>query len=419
MPSSPLKSLLHLGLTRSVVHVAERGAALALPGIRTASFIVDTCWNKINGNMDSWKVPATEPSVSLAAKVAVDETFRALLVAMKPPPSHEEFRRIRAEFDTATSLYETKGWADEPALYHRTPPRLDRVQLSRQRVFGYPYDHLQFPSEYEPRPEEPGRERWLSRHANRRAHAWLLRHNDGPRPWLVCLHGYRMGIPTFDLVAFRARWLHERLGLNVLIPVLPLHGPRKANHRSGEGYISADSLDTVFAVSQAIWDIRRLLTWVRAQQPLATGVYGVSLGAYHASLLSGLDAGLACVIAGIPASNFAELAREHVTPFLRSTLDGMGLRWSEVHKLFRVISPLAVTPRVAHGGRFIFAGLADRLVPRSQVHQLWHHWERPRVHWYQGGHVSYNWEPSVKRFVEGALESSGLLVSPRVRSIAA
>ena len=49
----------------------------------------------------------------------------------------------------------------------------------------------------------------------------------GPRPWVVCVHGALMGRGSVDLRLFRARHLHEQLGLNVLLPVMPLHGPRK------------------------------------------------------------------------------------------------------------------------------------------------------------------------------------------------
>ena len=53
----------------------------------------------------------------------------------------------------------------------------------------------------------------------------LLRHKEH-RPWLVCVHGAEMGRAALDLALFRAWHLHEDLGLNVVLPVLPMHGPR-------------------------------------------------------------------------------------------------------------------------------------------------------------------------------------------------
>jgi hypothetical protein len=50
-----------------------------------------------------------------------------------------------------------------------------------------------------------------------------------------------------------------------------------------------------------------------------------------------------------------------------------------------MISPLALSPRVPMQGRFIYAGIADRLVhPRHEAARLWEHWGRPEICWYPG-----------------------------------
>jgi hypothetical protein len=52
----------------------------------------------------------------------------------------------------------------------------------------------------------------------------------------------------------------------------------------------------------------------------------------------------------------------------------------------RMVSPLALTPRVPLGGRFIYAGLADQLVhPRDPIVRLWEHWGKPGIVWYESG----------------------------------
>jgi hypothetical protein len=45
------------------------------------------------------------------------------------------------------------------------------------------------------------------------------------------------------------------------------------------------------------------------------------------------------------------------------------------------------------------------------VRALWRHWERPRILWYAGGHLSYHFETSVQRFIQEAMDATGLLSS--------
>jgi hypothetical protein len=80
------------------------------------------------------------------------------------------------------------------------------------------------------------------------------------------------------------------------------------------------------------------------------------------------------------------------------------------------VSPLARPPTAPREHRFLFAALADRIVPPIHARRLWEHWERPPISWYPGGHVSFFWTPSVQRFVEEALHRSGFsrLARPRV-----
>ncbi|NQY90959.1 MAG: hypothetical protein HRT46_04795 [Deltaproteobacteria bacterium] len=417
MAFSSKASVLNSDFARRLAHIAERGATLAMPGLRTAGFMA-LSWRDLAGlGGPGDGMPLVKPNLSMAVKVAIDETVRAMLVPNLPLPSAAELHRVRGEFQQAAALYESRGWSANPALYHRQPPPITSPQIFRRRVLGLDVEHLQFDSDYQPRSGEPGADRWLARSANRKGHAWLLRHHDRPRPWLMCIHGYRMGQASAGLAAFHARYLHEELGLNLVMPVLPLHGPRAGRHRSGEGFMVADSMDTLFAVSQGIWDLRRLLSWIRGPgEAVSTGAYGISLGGYHASLLSSLDGALDCVIAGIPATSFSALAREHLPSSVRTWLERAGVNWTMIDNLQRVISPMSLPCRTPHRGRHIFAGVADRLVSRGQVNELWHHWERPNLHWYQGTHLSFNLDQGVQDFIDHALDSTGMSRAAAARS---
>jgi hypothetical protein len=354
------------------------------------------------------EVPAPDGSLALAAQVAADEALLGVMLLFLPLPTSSDNERIAAEVADARLLYESRGWLEKPEDYHRAPPPLEKPLVRRRQVRGIAFDHVSFESGYEPHADEPGRERWLSYVPNRIAHAWMARHEGGPRPWLVCIHGYQMGWPLIDLSAFPPEFFHHRLGLNLLLPVLPLHGPRRVGRRSGDGFITGDALDTIHAEAQAMWDIRRLLAWVRAQGAPAVGVLGLSLGGYNTALLASLDDDLACAVPGVPLTDFARAIYRHGPPLHLRDAAHHGVLEAMLRDVKRVISPLDLAPRVPHARRYIFGAVADRLVPPDQVRDLWLHWERPRIEWYQGGHLTFRAHAGVRRLVRDALRESGL-----------
>jgi hypothetical protein len=347
-------------------------------------------------------VPPPRPSTRLAAEVALDDTLLSTMMLTAPLPQPEDHERIFAEVEQALEFYSERGWLEKPESFHAAPPPLEAPDIRPARVSRLDYEHLRFDSGYEPAENEPGRNRWQSREANRIAHASVLRHRDRPRPWLVCLHGYQMGWPLVDFGAFRAVKLHRDLGLNVICPVLPLHGPRKAGFRSGDGFVAGDYLDLVHAEAQAMWDLRRILSWIRAQDAPAIGVYGLSLGGYNAALLASLER-LDCVIAGIPVSDFSRITWRHAPPLLIRHAERTGILRDDVQLLLSVVSPLCIPPKVPFEGRYLFGGTADRLVPPDQVHDLWLFWGRPRMAWYEGSHVSFFRNPEVVAYIDDAL----------------
>jgi hypothetical protein len=354
-------------------------------------------------------VPSARRGLAVASKIALDEIFFATELISASIVSRSQQRRIASETRRALELFEDRGWLDDPALYHRRPPPLEASSFDELRGQGIAYRHLRFASDYEPHPGEPGRHRWLGYQANRTAHAWLMKHPGRMRPWLICIPGYRMGHPAVDFTGFRARWLHCKLGLNVAIPVLPLHGPRRVGRRGGDGFLTGDFVDTIHAQSQAIWDVRRLVAWLRSHGAPAVGAYGVSLGGYTSALLASLEENLDCVIAGIPATDFLRLMRSHVPALVLRAAARLGFSFEHAEPLLRVISPLALSPRVPRERRYLYAGLADHLAPPDHARDLWLHWERPRVAWYHGSHVSFMWEADVRALLFEAFDACGLL----------
>jgi len=382
-------------------------AGLLLMGLSAGSFTAAGA-HALLSDPPADGVPAPIPAIRLSAEVAADEAMLASVLPFLPIPKRGEAVRINAEMSAARELFEEKGWFEKLESYHGAPSALDSPTLRAAHVRGIDYEQLTFESGYEPHPEEPGRDRWLSYRANRTARAWVLRHRDANRPWLVCIHGYQMGVAGIDLLAFPPDWLHHGLGLNLAIPVLPLHGARKAGRRSGDGFLAGDILDCAHAEAQAIWDIRRILGWVRAQSASKIGVFGLSLGGYNAALLSTLDGDLACAIAGIPLVDIPDAMIRHG---LLSAIGGRefeNLDTDRMSEIMKVVSPLALEPQLPVERRFLFAAVADRLVSPEQAARLWEHWDRPRIEWYQGGHMTFRAHASVRLLIEEGLRSAAL-----------
>lgn len=355
-------------------------------------------------------VPAPEHSLTLAARVAVDEAILATTVLSSTIPGPPVLARIREEIDEARSQFNQAGWLEKPAEYHRPPPPLADADLTRssERHRGLACEHISFESGYAPAAHEPGAERWRGYTRNRTAHGWVVR-GDPAKPWLVCVHGYRLGYPAIDFSAFGVEGVVGRHGLNVLLPALPLHGPRTVGKRSGDGFLSADVLDTVHAEAHAMWDLRRMLGWIRAQGAPAVGLYGQSLGGYTASLLSCLEDDLACVIAGIPVIDISRLFARHTPELQRLEAELSGVEEQHMEEILRLISPLAMECRVPKPGRSVFAAVADRLATPDHARDLWRHWDEPALTWYQGGHMTFGGRPEVKQHLQTAFR--GLLLA--------
>jgi len=352
--------------------------------------------------------PAASLSPLVAAKMVFDEIFFVTEVLSARFVSAADRHRLQREIADGLAFFDDAGWLDDPATYFAAPPPPDTHTLTTASSFGRTYGHLTFASEFEVRAGEPGAERWHAHVANRTAHAWLLEHPGTPRPWLVCLHGYRTGSPLTGFFQFSPRWLHETLGVNLVLPVLPLHGPRASGWRSGEGMFSGEILDMVHLQAQAAWDLRRLLAWLRRRDGMPIGLYGLSLGGGIAALTAALEPELACVIAGMPMVDVMGLVHCHVPAFVRGIAERFGISFADIARLVRVVSPLAMTPRVPAERLFIFGGTADRLVPSGQVSALWRHWGKPRIEWHGGSHTSFGIESAVNLLVSEALTSTRL-----------
>ncbi len=354
-------------------------------------------------------VPVPEPSVGLGVAAAVDALVAGPMPLLSSLGSPEHYAAASAELEAAVGYYREAGWLDDPGLRHRRPDPPDEVHVARLQGRSHGLEVAQFDSGWQPEPGEPGAERWMSLDANEQVPVRLLRHPGAPRPWLVAVHGQGMGRPS-DVNMLRVRRLHEQLGINVALPVLPLHGPRACGFSPTRQFASnVFPTNNVLGLTQAVWDVRRLLRWLRDdQQAPAVGLLGVSLGAYVVNLLSTYDGDFAALVAVVPTSDLAASMREAapVTPAKRRL-------HRQVHDhrsvlVHRVVSPLARPCLVPHQRRHIVAGQVDRIAPPRGAAQLGHHWDQPSIAWRPRGHVTTWRGTHYDNHIAAVLTSCGL-----------
>ncbi len=357
-------------------------------------------------------VPEPEMGIKLSTKAASDEIkMTAIIATTWPHAVGSTAKRTSHEVDEALELWEENGWLENPLDFHRKPPPAEDITWEEFKHKGWNMEHLSFESGYEPWPGEPGGERWQANISNRTAHALTLRHREEGHPWLVCIHGLRNGSPHKSGDLFQPEFLHQELGLNLLLPYLPRHGPRRQGMVSGSPLLSGDMMELLHAGAQGSWDIRHLLSWLRLpeQNAPAVGVLGHSLGGYTAALLAGLADNIDAVVCANPSVEPSHMFWRDGLSAATRYLKTNGMTQKKSDQLLDVVSPLVFEPRVPKEGRLVMGSLADRIIPANEPHSLWQHWDEPRVLWHQGTHFGLLQTDEGQEAVRETFSDAGLL----------
>jgi len=347
--------------------------------------------------------PGLVPTPRTFASVALDEF--ALAVAFLAARRRSEANPVAMGAEPTLACLRSAGVLDDPMLAYPAPSGPADVRLTRRSRPGLSFEHLSFPSAFRPVDGLPGASEWLAVASNASVHAYLLRADLRRRPWVVVLHGHRMGEP-WDVRILGSQRLHRELGANVVHVVLPRHGPR--GRGSPVRFPGVDPVVNLLGMTQAVWDSRAVIAWARGQGATQVGVYGISLGAQLAGLLASVEPDLACVIAGVPTADFASMLEATIlTHWGESAVADSHVRNDTDRLLSRLVSPLAFSPMVPRDRRYIYAAIGDRIVTPEQAVALWTHWERPEILWLQGSHIANSVSRS-RRFVLRSLAASGV-----------
>ena len=291
-------------------------------------------------------------------------------------PSHDE--RLRRLEETANTYA-----AVPPEIFFAEPPmpRMREARVRSLRRGGEVVD-LTWDSGWVPH-DSAGRDAYLRFEENRIACARLLRHAH-PAPAMICLHGYRAGVHLFEELAWNARSLYSRLGLDVALLTLPFHALRAPRGRFAPVFPSMRAGRTVEGFGQAVWDARALMAWLRARGAPRLGVAGMSLGGYTAALLATIEASLDWVVLFIPLGDLTDVAVEHEA--LRGADIPPALREAG-KKALHLVRPLARIPLVSGDRMLVVAAAGDRITAKdTHAARLAEHFKAPLVE-FPGGHL--------------------------------
>ncbi|HEU0198660.1 MAG TPA: hypothetical protein VFQ88_15785 [Nevskiaceae bacterium] len=352
------------------------------------------------------EAPAAPRGLKAAAKAALDEALMGYFVGTAQLPDGAKAQALCERCERLEELLKSAAWAD-PALFNAAPPAPDDAVTQPMHAGHVAGLQLSFTSGYTPPQGLPGVPAWLRDSADARAQARVYHASGSGRPWLIGIHGYRMGADWLDTSMIPPRLFAEHLGYNLVLPVLPLHGVRKAGWRSGDYYLDGEMTDFLFAQAQALWDLRRTVAWIRSQEADAhIGVLGYSLGGFNAALLAAHEPSLDFVVAGIPLTEPAALLWSVLPQPHRDYFASQGIDPPRFAKLLKLVSPLALPPKLPRERLAIFAGTGDRIVPPDQPLRLSKHWDVP-VRWYDGGHLTFRGEHVVMDSVRELAAAAG------------
>src|ERR1700749_4575978 len=160
-------------------------------------------------------VPASRRGVRQFGEVMLDELVLSGFSLLGGTPA-----AVRAPSACDAAAEELAALGVDGA--HADPEPLQMRTIRRRRIGRLEYERMTF--EHDPALPKTLEAEGLGGPA--RAVVHLCRHRDGPRPWLIWVHGAGQG-GTEDLLLSRMDRLHRGLGFNVALPVQPGHGPRR------------------------------------------------------------------------------------------------------------------------------------------------------------------------------------------------
>jgi pimeloyl-ACP methyl ester carboxylesterase len=363
---------------------------------------------------------------------AVDRAVVAALHARGARDRARAEKMTHAERLEALALihrsYDTEALVAAPERFFPVPPAIDpTVREPRRGVWD-----LEWPSTFTPYLPAVA-ERYLANVQNRTAYARAFFGGAAPtprepttRPAVIALHGYMGGHWLLEEATWPIPWLLRR-GLDVVLPVLPLHARRGGTRRGAPPFPSADPRLTNEGFRQAVADVVALARWLRARGAPHVGVIGVSLGGYTSALVATVSraadpaspggarprriADIDFVMPMIPLASIADFARE------QGRL-GVGALADEQHAALEranwIVSPLARPLALPASRALVVAAAHDRITPAAHAARIANHFACELVT-IPGGHLLQLGRAEAFRALTAMLAREGIIADRRRR----
>jgi len=333
-------------------------------------------------------IPPSKVGARTVGESAVDELFVALNSVLRDVSEIDDLAAAVQRCDAAAPVLTELGVTG----VNRPQPVPTILRRSRKRFTTTVYDHVDFKLDVDlPEPMAA-----YAPYLDGVSSARVLAHEEPGRRWIIWVHGAGQGRPD-DMFSFRAAHLHEKLGYNVVLPVLPAHGARRHPNVAFPGF---DPLENIAVTIRAVAEIRALVSWIGAQDPAEVTIAGTSLGGPLAGLVAGLEPSVSSVLALVPMLGVHTTLAHHMDRVGKIGREAAALlRSDSVRAVSSVVDPLAVTPYAEPDRRLVIAALNDRVTWVTAAQKLHHHWGG-RIEWYPGGHVGHVFSGRVRELTD-------------------
>jgi hypothetical protein len=163
---------------------------------------------------------------------------------------------------------------------------------------------------------------------------------------------------------------------------LPYHMQRRPRIPKGIDFISSNLGLTLGAAKQALADTSVLVDWLLDQGCAGVGLWGFSLGAWLAGLLTRFDARLQFAVLTTPIVRIDRVIEE--LPFCEPLRRGLGEESIDLGWLNLPSQP----PRIAPSNILIMESRFDLFAPPDTIEELGRAWQGSEIWRLPHGHIS-------------------------------